>query len=265
MTARRAHSGMTVLELMIVLAIIAAASTLVRSGFRLLTKADLVENSTELAAVMRRASELSVEHGELHRVTIDLDKGTYVVEVCTGATTIQRNELTRPDEEQKKRALAKGKNQLQSMPANALQMGDPEEATKRATALAGHHVNDRSCVPASDSITGDAEGKGWARQLRANKGIKFKEIWVQHRDESVTKGDVAIYFFANGTSEKAVIETTDGSEIFSVLVYGLTGRVELKDGVLPDVNDHMMRNALGDRDAKRDDTVPVEAPRGSDK
>jgi hypothetical protein len=38
-----------------------------------------------------------------------------------------------------------------------------------------------------------------------------------------------------------------------VLVFGLTGHVELKDGVLRDVNDHMMRNALGDKDAKRED------------
>ncbi|HSN28243.1 MAG TPA: hypothetical protein VLT45_18285, partial [Kofleriaceae bacterium] len=76
---------------------------------------------------------------------------------------------------------------------------------------------------------------------------------VQHRDESVTKGQIAIYFFPLGSSEKAVIEVTDGDEIFSVLVYGLTGRVELRDGVLRDVNDHMMKNIMGDRDAKRED------------
>ena len=49
---RAAHiAGMTVLELMIVLAIIGGACFLVRTGFRMLTKADLVEDSTELAAV----------------------------------------------------------------------------------------------------------------------------------------------------------------------------------------------------------------------
>jgi len=37
-----------------------------RSGFRLVTKADLVEDSSELAAVMRAArAQLAVEHGEL--------------------------------------------------------------------------------------------------------------------------------------------------------------------------------------------------------
>src|SRR5690349_10065955 len=108
----RAHSGMTVLELMIVLAIIGGAAFLMRTGFRAFTKADLVEDSTELAAVLRRANQLAIEHGQLHRVLLDLDKGGYAVEVCEGQTTIQRNELVRPDEEEKKRALAKGQEKL---------------------------------------------------------------------------------------------------------------------------------------------------------
>jgi hypothetical protein len=134
-------------------------------------------------------------------------------------------------------------------------------------AIAGHHIADRMCVPVDEKessgiITG-AGGKSigekdirtssvWTRALRAEKGIKFKEIWVQHRDDSVTKGQVAIYFFPTGSSEKAVIEITDDSETFSVLVHGLSGRVQLKDGVLKDVNDHMLRNVMGDKDAERD-------------
>jgi prepilin-type N-terminal cleavage/methylation domain-containing protein len=254
MLTRRAHSGMTVMELMIVLAIIGGAAFLMRTGFRTLTKADLVENSTDLEAVMKRADQLAIEHAQLHRVVIDLDKNIYSVEVCEGQIGIQRNELVRPDEDAKKRALEKGKDKLQgNTDQGALMGGDPETAAKRAMAVAGQHIADKTCIPVPDPTSGDAEGKGFIRQLRVNKGIKFKEVWVQHRDESVTKGQVAIYFFPLGSSEKAVIELTDGDEVFSVLVYGLTGRVELKDGVLRDVNDHMMKNIMGDRDAKRED------------
>lgn len=242
------------MELMIVLAIIGGAAFLMRTGFRTLTKADLVENSTDLEAVMRRASQLAVEHGQLHRVLIDLDKGVYSVEVCEGQIGIQRNELVRPDEDAKKRALEKGKDKLLGNgDQGALLGGDPETAARRAMAVAGHHIADKTCIPVPDPTSGDAEGKGFIRHLRTNKGIKFKEIWVQHRDESVTKGQVAIYFFPLGSAEKAVIELTDGDEIFSLLVYGLTGRVELRDGILRDVNDHMMKNIMGDHDAKRED------------
>ena len=68
----------------------------------------------------------------------------------------------------------------------------------------------------------------------------------------MTKGQIAIYFFPAGSSEKAVIEVTDDSETFSILVHGLSGRIELRDGTLRDVNDHMLRNVLGDKDKERD-------------
>jgi len=250
--------GMTVLEMMIVLAVIGGMFFIVRSGFRLMTKADLVEDASELAAVMRRASELAIEHGELHRVVLDLDnqdpkKPDYLVEVCQGQAAIVRNEQLNHDEEAAKRALERGKQRLNGLPPDALAAGDPEEATRRATALSGHHIADRTCRTATDTVTGDATGKDWVRKLRKAKGIKLKEIWVQHRDEGVTKGQVAIYFFPLGGAEKSVIELTDGSEVFSVLIYGLTGRVELRDGALRDVNDHMLKNVMGDKDAKRED------------
>jgi prepilin-type N-terminal cleavage/methylation domain-containing protein len=250
----RAHRGMTVLELMIVLAIIAAATLLLRTGFRVFSKSDLVENSTELTAILRRTSTLAVEHGEMHRVLLDLDKQVYVVEVCQGALSIARNEALRADPEEKKRQLDKAKDRLLGMPApnSGNQVTDPEETTRRSLAVVGHHIADRNCMPATDSITGDSSGKGWQRALRASKGIKFKEVWVQHRDESATKGQVAIYFFPDGSSEKSVIEITDGSEVYSVLIAGLTGRVDLKDGEPRDVNDVMMRNAMGEKDAKRE-------------
>ena len=244
---------MTVLEIMIVIAIIGGMAFIVRSGFRLITKADLVENSNELSAIMRRTSQLAIEHGEMHRVVIDLDGHYYAVEVCQGHTAIVRNEALRANEEEVKRAKEKGQHRLNELPPDALAAGDPDEATKRATAVAGHHVADRQCAPATEGLTGDTAGKGWQRKLKSDKGIKFKEVWVQHRDESATKGQVAVYFFPVGSAEKAIVELTDGSEVFTVLVHGLTGRVELKDGALRDHDEHMLRNAMGEKDADREE------------
>jgi prepilin-type N-terminal cleavage/methylation domain-containing protein len=255
----RAHSserGMTILEIMVVLAIMVIAIYLLRSGFRMVTKADLVENSTELSAIMRRTQQLSVETATLHRVTIDIDKGIYVVEQCQGTTTIQTNEALRPDDEKTKRAEEKGRDRLRNIPQQAM-TNDPEVATKQALALAGHHIADRVCVPVEEGLSGDVEKdthpeRAWVRTLRAGKGIKFKEVWVQHREDSATKGQVAIYFFPSGSAEKAIVEITDGSDTFSVLVFGLTGRIVLKDGEVRDVEDHMLKNPLGDKDKERD-------------
>ncbi len=254
----RYQRGMTVLEIMIVLAIIGGLFYIARSGFRVITKADLVEDSTELTALLTRASQLSIETGEMHRVLIDMDASTesdrpdYILETCRGQTAIQRNEVARVEKSKVEEAVDRAKTRLNGVDIDKVVGGDPQDATRRATALAGHHVADRECALVADAFSGDATGKTFLRKLRKGK-VKFKEIWVQHRDDSVVKGQVAIYFWPSGSSEKAVVELTDGSEVFSVLVYGLTGRVELRDGVLHDVNDHMMKNVMGDKDAKRED------------
>jgi len=258
---RHPARGLTVLELMVVIAIIGMGAYLLRAGLRRVTKADLVEDAVELAAVLRRTNQLAIEHGELHRVVLDLDatnpdadvRYDYVVERCQGSAAIARNEAVRPDEAEVKRAEERGRQKLSLLPPDALAVGDPDEAMKRTLAVAGHHVADRLCAPATEGFSGDSRGKQWGRALRVKQGIKFKQVWVQHRDDRVTKGQVAIYFFPTGNATKSVIEMTDGDEVYTLLVHGLTGAVELRDGALNNVDDHMLRNVMGTKDAKRED------------
>ncbi len=241
---------MTLLEVMIVIAIIGFGALLVHRGFRAITRADLVENSTELAQIMKRTSALAIEKGEMHRVLMDLDKQVYVVESCLGSTSIMRNEAVRTDPEALKKAMERGQQKLRDLPTDAFAAGDPEEAARRATAISGSHIADRECSPVKDGISGDVTGKGFLRTLSTAKGVKFKRVFVQHMEHAVDKGQVAIYFFPQGQAEKADIEVTDGDEVFSVLVYGLTGRVQLSDGALRDPDDHMLKNVMGDKDLK---------------
>src|ERR1041384_1160581 len=111
-SAQRTERGMTLLEVMIVLAVIGGLFFIVRTGFRVLTRADLVEDSTELTAVLRRTSQLAVEHGELHRVVLDIENSAYVVETCEGQAAIMRNEQLNVDGEEARRALERGKQRM---------------------------------------------------------------------------------------------------------------------------------------------------------
>jgi len=245
--------GMTVLELMIVIAIIGAAAVLMRAGFRALTKADLVEDATEFATLLKRTNQLAVENGEMHRLVLDLDKQIYGVEVCQGQTALVRNEALRNDDEKTKQAIERGKQRLSQLPTDALAAGDPDEATRRATALSGHHIADRTCIPVQEGVSGDVHGKEFIRALRASKGVKFKEAWVQHQEEGQTKGQVAFYFFPTGAAEKSIVEITDGESVMTILVYGITGRVQLRDGALADPDEHMLKNVMGNKDAAREE------------
>ena len=260
MRSRREH-GMTILEVMIVLAILALLLVLGVSGLRRVGKADLVDDTLEVATIIRRTGQLALETGQLHRVVFDFEKKVYAVEVCQGATTVVRSkrpgkELT---EEEVKARLEQAQQRLATTAGGraATESQNQEDAAKVAAALAGHHVLDKVCGPAEEppapTLYNDDRRIAKDMPVRALRGeVKFREIWVQHLEESTTAGQVVLHFFPTGAAEKAIIELSDSNNnTFSIVVHGLTGRVQVKDEAVRNPEDHMLRNAVGEKEAER--------------
>lgn len=248
---RRGQRGLTLLEIMIVLAVIGGVMYLGLTGLRTLTSADIAGTATDMAALMRRASQKAVETGEMHRLLLDLDKQAFAVEVCQGTQALVRKQKdAESDPKKAEEAKKRGEERLGQLPTTAglAAPTDPEAAAKRAVALAGHHVADRLCGPAFEDHRSRKDPVPMVRKLDKDSGIKLREVWVAHLDDSTTAGLVAVYFFPNGSSEKAIINLTDGDGVFSLLVYGLTGKIEVLSTPLANPDDHMLRNALGDRE-----------------
>jgi Tfp pilus assembly protein FimT len=252
---------MTVLEIMIVLAIIGFMAYLSYSGFRFLTGAALSEDTSNLALVLRRAQLISVEAGVPTRVVIDFDKHAYWVEACTGDPTLVRvKEEEKADAETAQEELVKARQRLATLPGGQMTASSPEEEAKMAAALAGRKVGGRICGPlgsgpAADQIgplfSGDAVGRELQRALQTGRGVKFREVWVQHLETSTSSGQVSITFFPLGWAEKAIIEIGNDDDMETVLVHGLTGRVEVRAGALREPDDHMLRDVKGEREAER--------------
>ena len=151
---------------------------------------------------------------------------------------------------------------LATLPAGQLKAESAEQATQLAMALAGKDVGGRICYPV-DQIPSelaeklgtvrsfDSMGKGLRRALNTDRGVKVREVWVQHLEDSVTGGQVSISFFPGGWAEKAIVVIGDGRNTHSIFLYGLTGRVELRDGEPRSPDDHMLRNVKGEEDAER--------------
>lgn len=288
---------MTLLELMIVLAIIAGIVMLTSIGFRKVSKGDLVDDIHGLAGRMKATSALAVETGVPHRVLIDFREQAYVVEACAGRAGLTRAKRQRDlddkaDPEAVAEALAEAQQRIQDAGAAALAGGVADPAAL-VSALAGSHVGDQQCAPVSfvpPSTEDGAGGSGGAgapvgaggpaspeqaarsqalraslfggqdttyfdgvmgAKLNAGSAIKFKEVHVQHVEESVREGQVAIYFFPDGSAEKAIVALTDGDVTYSVLVAGLSARVDVRDSEVGSPDDYMMRNPLGDEEAER--------------
>jgi hypothetical protein len=245
---------MTVLEIMVALAVIVLLIGLGIGGLRRVTKADLVDDTLDLASALRRVNQLAIETGQLHRVVIDFEKHTYALEVCQGSSMIVRNQKDDDREADPRKVqgqLEAARQRLQSGPGGqTVQPANAEDAAKVAAALAGHHVLDRVCGPAAQTPAPDAS-KVPIRQLKIERNVKFKEVWVQHLEDSTTTGTVSIYFFPVGAAEKTVIELVSGSDVFTILIHGLSSRVEVRDGEIEHPEDHLMRDIKGDKEVER--------------
>ena len=257
----RGQDGMTILEIMIVLALIGLFSYVAYSGFRSITSAALVEDTNDLVAVMRRSQSLAVEAGVPMRVVFDLDKQAYWVEVCvSGDPTLRRtSKEEKLDPREREKALDAARAKAALLPTGQLKAGSPEEEQRLLLALVGDKTGGRACVPVAqaeelkDLLTGDAMGRALARKLQTDRDIKFREIWVQHLEDSVEDGQVSINFFPLGWGEKGIVELGDGKNVHTLLIHGATGRVEVIDGELRDPDDHMLRRADGEKDRDREE------------
>lgn len=259
---------MTMLEILIVLGVIAMAMFLGYYVVSSVTKSALRSDTVEVAAALKSAHNLAAQSGMHHRVVFDLDKQTYRIEVCPDPIQLKRGDQEETIDKEALAKLAEQPNPLQAASGMGLGPGmgglgsateavseaeSPDAALKAAAALKGMRVGSSRCgiAPASggDELNHKDPQQPNVHQLDgAGKGIKLRRVYVQHLREEVSAGEVSINFFPLGHAEKALLELGDdeGSQ-YTVLVHGLTGRVEVRDGPV-DPDSHMRRNAAGDEE-----------------
>lgn len=261
---------MTILELLVVIAMVGMLLALSVRGVRWLRSSSLRETATEIAAVLRASYNMATLSAMHHRVVFDLDEQSYRIEACEGEVTLRRldREEVSDDEEEAERA---GAPRLPggglSMPGGALPGGlsgvmpragagsdipseilsaaSLEEATKLATDLAGSSVGGARCRPA-DLSTGDSEGRGTERRIDREAGLRITRMFVQHLEGEQREGIVYVNFFPLGYAEKAAVEVADDDgTTYTLLVHALTGRVEFRDGRV-DPERHLLLRADGE-------------------
>lgn len=267
MTARR-QGGFTIIEVVIVLAVIGLAFWAGLRGLSKVTKTKLREDGMEMAATLRTAYNLATETGRHHRVVFDLEEQLYRIESCEGKVLLRKTEEEQvPDEKQIKELeekLARAKQQMQNnqqpttMGANTSDMvpeivgaDSPERAMEAAAALSGVQLGPVRCRPPTTE-EGKPDHRGKIHQLRTKDGISIRQIYVSHLQDAAKEGTVAINFFPLGFAEKAVVELVDkDSDQYTLLVHRMTGRVEFRSDEV-DAEKFLRRNAAGDEEEERE-------------
>jgi len=256
---------MTMLEILIVLGVMGMLLVIGRYTVNAVAKTGLRSSTVEVAAALKAARNLASQSGMHHRVVFNLEQQTYQIEGCPDPIQLQRGgkEEETPDREALQRLSEQpgpmaGKPGMQpgmqpGLGAAASEVSgaeSPEQALKASAALAGVRVGTSRCG-VSAGVGGDASSLRQSQAPNVHKldrgnGVTIRRVHVQHLQDAVDKGVVSINFFPLGQAEKAMVEMVDGSgDQITVLVYGLTGRIEVRDGEV-DADVHMHRDAAGD-------------------
>lgn len=222
--------GLTLIEILIVLAIVAAATGGVALSFQQVTRASTKSNAARLASAIRYLYDQAIVSGRYYRLTIDFQQNTYFAESADDRFYLVTGKEKSPgrgaafdaDAEQKKReeAEARERENTQGL-AKQLQ---PPPSQKRA-----HFQNFKDTTLPKVTMRG-----AWIR-----------DIYTPRQPEPYTRGRAFLYFFPDGHTEQAILHVvagkrpaeddedvrpTDPDDVFTLIVHPLTGRVEMVNG-----------------------------------
>lgn len=217
---------MTLIEILVVLALLGLLILLLPSQLRQARKSDLRGDAARVAAAMRSGYDRAAATAVHHRLVLDLEQDTFQLEKCDAPVKMVRS----IDEEHADEAQA-----------IALQAATPPEAPPPVDPMNANGAGSGAPMgPVVDNVGGTAaplpcspvKGElGQAQKLARSAGISFKQVFVAHLEQPAESGKVSINFFPLGRGERAVVTLTDKDDhVYSVRLSGLTGLARVSEG-----------------------------------
>ncbi len=202
--ARTAASarGFTLIELMIVIAVVALMTAAAVPAVNSVTGANARAAAGELAGGLRWLFDTAALRHETCRMALDLDRNRWWPECTTG-------------EGRGRPVLSKEGTVAEDDDSLADRFPDERDADVRRL-LAGARFGEFK-----DRLT---------RRQSLPGSVAFTEVWTQHQREPLSKGMAYVYFFPQGQAEAARIPVADGSYVYTVVLQPLTGRARVVSG-----------------------------------
>ncbi len=193
------QAGFTLIELVVVMAVMAVLTTAVVVGVGNVRGANVQTEAGQLGVAVRYLYNLSVLNGRNYRLVLDLDAGAWW-----------------------------GEAQESRDPCKAFLLpGEGEDDRKEV---------DEDDEDAPPKAAGFSAAKSKLLKKRTlPKGIVIRSVMTSHQGEPTTSGQAHINFFPNGTVERgfAVLAVADDEEdAMSVEVLPLQGSARVLDGEL---------------------------------
>lgn len=217
---QRSRHGMTLIEIMMVIVIIAIGASAASLGLNSLTKANLQSACVRLAALSRYAYHRALTQGTTVRVTFDLEKETFAVSEAHGRVTLVRSDAPLRTEADRARRNEDDEDKKVEESGAAV---DPWEAARQRL----DRPDTLTLPPSPFSQLTNPSGKPITRFAEQPIGddIGIAKVIVAHEATAREEGKTDLFFFPSGLTQHAVVQLVDRNNIiYSVEIHPLTGR-----------------------------------------
>jgi general secretion pathway protein H len=213
---------MTLIEIMVVLAIVGMMLGGAVYGFRAVARSDLRSSASKLGAAIRYCFDRSITTGSYYRIVLDLDNNRYWAERSDERMYLQRDKENSP---------GKGKAFDRDAYEKELDEQDKKEREAWGTANGGNAQIAATLEPPPKPRRARFQAfKDAALPQVSLKKVRFFDVYTPRQREPYTSGRAYLYFFPDGHTERAFLRLQDGDAWYSLNVHALTGRVEVLTG-----------------------------------
>jgi len=211
----RTNRGFTLIEVILVVAIIAVVVTGATFGLGAISRTRLRSSAFRVMSAARFAYNRSLTQGTTTRLRFDLEKNTMAIEETYTPVTLATNEQLESDEGQAVDPWDLARTRLQE----PLSPVTPTSPFQPISNQSGKVLDRYSTKPVGDDISVHA-------------------LITPHESDTRTDGEGSVYFFPGGVTEHAVIQLSDSSDtVYSVEIHPLTGNARIHNFAYEPLNE----------------------------